>query len=415
MRNSKDNGRRLDLKPGGTTDKLKSAPAAIANREYGLDWLRVFAFSILILYHSGMAFVTWDWHLKNPEQSEVLEFFMLLVNRWRLPLLFLISGAAVFFSLRRRSFAQFSTERLTRLGIPLLVGMFIIIPPQIYLERLSQGAQLTYAEFYLSVLELKPYPAGSFSWHHLWYVAYILVYSLVGIPIFVFLRGGTGQRLIAAIVGMFKRWPPLLYLVIVPNIIVALALAPHWPHTYNLISDWENLTGSFLIFLWGFIIASNREFLDLITRRRKEFFIAGLAFATLYFSAYYSGFTHSWPYGASLGYWTVVSAYFGMTWIFALVGYARAIVTGPSRTLTYATQAVYPFYIVHQTITVMIVYYVIPWQIGVWPKLLMVTTGTFAGSWLFFEIVRRIGILRPLFGLKSAAKMKSASPDTLKR
>jgi glucans biosynthesis protein C len=400
MRNTRDSESLPDLQTSDTPYELISSPAATASREYGLDWLRVFAFFILILYHSGMAFVTWDWHLKNPEQSEVLEFFMLLVNRWRLPLLFLISGAAVFFSLRRRSFAKFSTERLNRLGIPLLVGMFIIVPPQIYLERLSQGAQFTYSEFYRTVLEFTPYPAGSLSWHHLWYIVYILVYSLVGIPIFAFLRGETSRRLIAAMVGMFKRWPPLLYLVIVPNIIVALALGPHWPHTYNLISDWENLTGSFLIFLWGFIIASNREFLDLITRRRGEFLIAGLVFATLFFSAYYSGFTHGWPEIVSRGYWTVVSSYFGLTWIFALVGYARAIVTRPSRGLTYATEAVYPFYIVHQTITVVIVYYVITWQIGVWSKLFIVTTGTFVGSWLFFEIVRRFGILRPLFGLK---------------
>ena len=103
-----------------------TAPAPIIrttpslDREYGLDWLRVFAFTVLIFYHSGMAYVTWDWHLKNPEQSKTLEFFMLLCNRWRLPLLFMISGAGVFFSLRRRSFGEFAGERLRRLLLPLV-------------------------------------------------------------------------------------------------------------------------------------------------------------------------------------------------------------------------------------------------------------------------------------------------------
>ncbi len=383
-----------------TTTTQTTAPAG---REYGLDWLRVFAFCILILYHSGMAFVSWDWHLKNPEQSVTLEFFMLLVNRWRLPLLFLISGAGVFFSLRRRSFGEFSMERLRRLLIPLLVGMFVIVPPQIYFERLSKGAQYTYAEFYTSVFQFTPYPAGSFSWHHLWFVVYILVYSLVGIPIFAFLRRAAGQRLVTAMVGTFKRWPPLIYLVNVPNILVGAILGPHWPQTNNLISDWANLTGAFLTFLWGFIIASNSDFLGLITRRRKEFMIAGLAFATLFFTAYYSEFTNGWPEAASRWFWTLVSSYYGMTWIFALIGYARANITQPGRWLKYATQAVYPFYIFHQTITVAIVYGVIPWPIGVWPKLAIVAAGTLAGSWLLFEIVRRISILRPLFGLKASA------------
>jgi glucans biosynthesis protein C len=93
-----------------------------------------------------------------------------------------------------------------------------------------------------------------------------------------------------------------------------------------------------------------------------------------------------------------------MTWIFALLGYARANITQPGRWLKYATQAVYPFYIFHQTITVAIVYLVIPWSIGVWPKLIIVAVVTFGGSWLLFEIVRRINLLRPLFGLKASAE-----------
>jgi glucans biosynthesis protein C len=92
-----------------------------------------------------------------------------------------------------------------------------------------------------------------------------------------------------------------------------------------------------------------------------------------------------------------------MTWLFALIGYARAFITHPSRWLSYATQAVYPFYIFHQTITVAIVYCVIPWSIGVWPKLAIVAFVTLAGSWALFEIVRRITILRPLFGLKASS------------
>jgi surface polysaccharide O-acyltransferase-like enzyme len=374
-----------------------------AGREYGLDWLRVFAFSLLILYHSGMAFVSWDWHLKNPQQSHTLEFFMLLVNRWRLPLLFFISGAGVYFSLRRRSFQEFSRERLTRLLIPLLVGMFVIVPPQIYFERLSKGAQYTYAEFYPSVFQFKPYPAGSLSWHHLWFVAYILVYSLAGIPFFAFLRNRVGQRSVSAMVRACERWPLLLYLVNVPNILVSIILGPHWPQTNNLVADWANLTGAFLTFLWGFTIASNSGFLDLITRRRKEFMITGLAVAALFFTAYYSSFTNDWPKAGSRWFWTLVSSYYGMTWLFALIGYARAFITQPSRWLSYATQAVYPFYIFHQTITVAIVYCLIPWSIGVWPKLALVAFVTLSGSWILYEIVRRITILRPLFGLKAAS------------
>src|SRR4051794_7561170 len=88
-------------------------------REYGLDWLRVIAFAILIFYHCGMMFVSWGWHIRNEETSRTLELVMLFFNRWRLPLLFFISGAGVSFSLRRRGFGEFAGERTVRLLLPL--------------------------------------------------------------------------------------------------------------------------------------------------------------------------------------------------------------------------------------------------------------------------------------------------------
>ena len=372
-----------------------------ARREYGLDWLRVFAFTVLIFYHSGMGYVSWDWHVKNPEQSRALEYLMLACNRWRLPLLFLISGAGVFFSLRRRSFGEFATERIRRLLLPLTVAMFVVVPPQIYLERLYRGAQFSYAEFYPSVFDFVPYPQGSFSWHHLWFVAYILVFSLAGIPVFAFLRSASGQRAVQSMVRFFERVPPAIYLINAPNLAAGMLLGPHWPTTNNLIADWANLTGTFLTFLWGFTIASSRDFLDLITKRRTEFAILGVLLAALFFTARATQFTAGWPPGGRMWFGALVNGYYGMTWVLALIGYARAYLNRASPRLSYATEIVYPFYIFHQTITVAAVYYLIPVPIGVWTKLAITAVITFVGSWLLVEIVRRINVLRPLFGLKS--------------
>lgn len=375
------------------------APGRIP-REYGLDWLRVFAFALLILYHSGMAFVPWDWHLKNPEHSGVLAFFMTLVNRWRLPLLFFISGAGVAFSLRRRTWGAFAKERLARLLLPLAVGIFVIVPPQIFLERRAGGATFSYLEFYRTVFDFVPYPKGSFSWHHLWFVAYILVYSLAGIPFFAALRGARGQAFLAAMVSAFTNRRLLIYAVGLPNLLVGVTLGPHWPTTHNLIADWANLLGSFLTFTWGYVVAVSPGFLDLVTRRRREFALGGLAWAALHFISSATGLTVGWPPTARLWYWNVINDYYGMTWIFALVGYARAHVTQPGPWLPRATEVVYPFYILHQTITVGLVYLAIPWPLGVWPKFIAVALGTFVGTALLVEFIRRTLLLRPLFGLR---------------
>jgi surface polysaccharide O-acyltransferase-like enzyme len=369
------------------------------SREYGLDWLRVFAFSVLILYHTGMIFVSWDFHIKNAETSKGLEWAMLLANRWRLPLLFLISGAAVFFSLRTRSYGAFVQERLRRLLIPVAFGMLVIVPPQIYFERLQQGARLTYLEWYPTVFDFQPYPQGSFSWHHLWFVVYILVYSLLGIPFFQWVRSEHGRRAVAAMVRAFERWPWTLYLINLPNLVAGLTLGPHWPTTHNLVADWANFTGCFLTFLWGVTIASNRRFLDIATERRREFLIAGLAIAAAFFTLRATGWLGLTGTPRMLVA-ELLSAYFGMTWVLFLIGYARHWFRHGGPKLRYANEAVYPFYIVHQTVTIAVGYYVLQQPWGIWPKFAVVAVATFLGSWLCFEIVRRTALTRLLFGLK---------------
>jgi surface polysaccharide O-acyltransferase-like enzyme len=369
-------------------------------REYGLDWLRVFAFGMLILYHTGMLFVRWDFHIKNPETSEVLEWLMLLVNRWRLPLLFLVAGAAVSFSLRRRSYWRFASERTRRLFVPLVFGMFVVVPPQIYFERLWRGATVTYVEWYPTVLQMQPYPEGNFSWHHLWFVLYILVYSLVGIPFFRWVRSAAGQRAVNALVDWFQRWPAAIYLMNVPNIVVGMTLGPHWPTTHNLVADWANLTGAFVTFLWGFTIASNRRFLDLITKRAGEFAVGGVVVAALFFALRALPATVLLPDVPRTILRELVQAYFGFTWVMALVGMARRHIRDGGPALRYATEAVYPFYIVHQTIMIAVGFYVIQWDWGVWPKFAVVAASTFLGSWMAVEVVRRTALTRLLFGMK---------------
>ncbi len=379
-------------------DTAKPAPV----REYGLDWLRVIAFAILIFYHCGMLFVSWDWHIKNPETSGTLELVMLFFNRWRLPLLFFISGAGVWFSLRRRSSGEFARERTIRLLLPLIFGMFVIVPPQIYVERMENGAQFaSYFDFWRTVFEFQAYPKGNFSWHHLWFVAYVFVYAIVGIPIFTALRSAAGRRAVAAMGTAFAQWPIAIYLISVPNLIVSLTLGPHWPTTHNLIADWANLTGAFLTFLWGFIIASDRRILDVITARRREWLIGWMALMLIFYGLILTGTRRSLPSAA----WEVINAWIGQFAIFTLVGYARHSLNYTNRFLQYATEAVYPFYILHQTVIVLIGWYLIHWSAPILPKLIIAIVGCFLITLALHDTIRRVPLLRPLFGLRPTSKI----------
>ncbi|MEM1270777.1 MAG: acyltransferase family protein, partial [Bacteroidota bacterium] len=112
---------------------MTSAPLRPARR-HDLDWLRVICITLLLYYHVGMIFVSWGFHIQSTETSALLEHIMLWMHRWRMPLLFFISGAGTRFALRKRSAGQYLGERWLRLQVPVLFGMFVIVPPQIYIE-----------------------------------------------------------------------------------------------------------------------------------------------------------------------------------------------------------------------------------------------------------------------------------------
>jgi glucans biosynthesis protein C len=194
-------------------------------------------------------------------------------------------------------------------------------------------------------------------------------------------------------VDAIERRPLLLYAVTLPSLAANWVLAPHWPTTHNLTADWANLTSCFLTFLWGFVIASVRRFLGLITRRRRELLSVGIALAVAFFALRETEVR-------SRAIWEPLSAYFGMSWMMALVGYARHAIRSGGPKLAYVTDAVYPFYIVHQTVTIAVGYYVIQLPWGVWPKFAVVAVATFLGSWICYELVRRTVVTRVLFGLR---------------
>jgi len=127
------------------------------NRRPELDWLRVVAIAILHVFHVGMMFNRWDFHLKNPDPLPVLEPPMSFLHAIRMPLLMVIAGIATAIALERRSVARFAVDRIKRLLLPLAFGMLVIVPPQIYIERITRGGYTgSYLEFYRSVFDFRP-------------------------------------------------------------------------------------------------------------------------------------------------------------------------------------------------------------------------------------------------------------------
>ncbi len=382
----------------------KTALGAPFRREYGLDWLRVIAFTLLIVYHTGMYFVPWPWTIKNSEATQWLTWPMLFLNHWRLPLIFFVSGAGTWFNLRRRGPGEFVKERLVRILLPFCAGIFLIAPPQTYIWLKVAGWKGlgSYFDFWKSVFTSvpHPYPSGSLQWHHLWFLPYILVFSLAGLPLLMLIRSHAGCAIVDRLGRLCER-PGFIYLLNVPNVVAALILVPRWPVKMNLVSDWANLVGSLLTFLLGFVICGSDRFLELLERRRMEFTYVAAAVTVLFFLTHFGGVAAALSPTLQLYVFTLVDSYIALVVIFAVVGWSRVKLNRDSPALRYTNAAVYPFYIIHQTITVALGYAWLGWHVPFAIKGPLLCAGTFLGSWIFFESVRRTRVTRMLFGMKA--------------
>lgn len=383
-----------------------------STRLYFLDWLRIVAFFILILYHTGMYYVTWGWHVKSPNASAAIEPLMLLSSPWRMSLLFLISGVASGFLLAKLASGRFLRERSRRLLLPLLFGMLVIVPPQPFCEVIEK---LGYAGSYIDFMRL--YVAGYHgfcrgddclalpTWNHLWFVAYLWVYTVV-LALLASLAGA--QRMARAgawLASLLTGWRALL----LPAAYLALArvlLKPYFEETHALVDDWYNHAVYLPLFLAGVLLAAQARFWAELERLR-------------------------WPaLGIALGGWALLICLYSLPdagqpslalrivaagvrspfqWcaIVALCGFARRHFNADGRARRYLTVAVFPVYIVHQTLIVGMAMLLKPLHIppATEGAILVVLTCTF--SFAIFEAVRRVPGVRVLFGIATSPGLGS--------
>lgn len=372
-----------------------------SDRRADIDWLRVCAFGLLILYHAGMAYVSWDWHVKNPEHAEWLEAGMRFVNRWRMPLVFVVSGAAIMLALGKRTPGAFLRDRLQRLALPLAFGMLVIVPPQVYVERLQRG------QFAGSFLDFLPqaftgvYPAGNLSWHHLWFLAYVLVLTVVLLPLFLWLRSPAGAARLDALSRRLAASGVSLWLAVLPLAAAQYWLSPLSSNRNGLVGDWYGLADAGLFLLYGALLFRSTALLQALARQRWLALLVGLlAFGALQ-AFFFSGLLGPMSSSAWRRDYCLLSNLNVIAWLFAIIGFFVRHMTRRPALLAYATEAVYPFYVLHQTVTVIVAYHLAQLDLPVALKFALTAGATFGGTWLLYEgVIRRVDPLRPLFGLK---------------
>ena len=328
-------------------------------RRYDLDWLRVIVFGLLILYHVGMMYVSWGWHIKSGYELRWLESVMLLVNPWRLSLLFLISGAAVGFAWERLSIGAYFAKRSLRLLLPLAFGMLVIIPPQMYFQLRQDGliepGYLRFLERYWAFDQTLGIAIPEYT--HLWFVVFLWAYSLVSLPVFWALSTplvkGWLDRLAARISPIVMLLAPAT-----PLVLSSVFLRPHFPETHWPLDDWYNHGKSFTLFLYGFILAGRPLVWAMLASLRIPALIISLAayfsVTTLHYSVDAAGlppFLEHLTFGLhNARVWTS---------IVAILGYGYVYLRFNSPVLRYLNRAIFSYYILHQTLIIWIGFYLV--------------------------------------------------------
>jgi glucans biosynthesis protein C len=386
-----------------------------------LDLLRALVVVGLVFFHTAVIFGPGEFPIKAATQNRVATVFLGFGATWGMPLLFLIAGMGIFYSLRTRSPAAFARERLWRLGVPLLVGLLILVPLQVWLGRRRAGDPSSYASFYARFWDVRPTldfpfvltaaPDGVFETGHLWFLVCLLGFSLVLLPGSVWLRRPTHTRLLQRLAGRLAR-PGALVLPALPLAVVEVALGSDTGH-----GAWNH--SSYALFLvYGFLAAAGPRTGEALQRHWRPAAALGLlgflAAGVAYRAADAGGepFTGMDPLSTAF---RLLKSVDGWLWVVAILGFTRARAAplrspapepagraGRLRRLgAYANDAVLPFYLLHEPVIVVVAYAVLAWPIGGAAQYCLIALSSLAATLVLYELgVRRSRVTRFLFGLK---------------
>lgn len=382
-------------------------------RHYGMDWLRIGAFVLLIFYHVGFSFTPWGYQTPSRGVVPWAEIPLLSLNSWRLALLFAISGyaSAALFAKDRGDTREFLKSRLLRLGVPLLFGLAVVVPPQPYMGLVNSGYEHGYGYFLFHdafsfrKVRAEHLPAVM----HMWFVIYLLAYTLVLCAALMLIparwRGALGrwsERLLAG------WW--LLPLGVLGTYAIR-SFDYGWTDIHELFADRATHVHYLAMFLFGYLLRGSEALRAAIARQWKLALVLGLlgyAFVALE-AWYFPGNVRTprtWVQPLSLA---KAMQCWGM--VIALFGIADRYWNRDARWRGTMAEAVFPVYIAHQTVMVLVMYQIRDWGLSALPEFLLLCASVTLGSVLFYFVGREIGPLRPLIGLKRKNKRASAAED----
>lgn len=381
-------------------------------RRYDIDWLRNLGILLLFPFHSARVFDYWDpFYVKNEVMSWGASWFIAVTSYWFMPLLFWLAGSASWYALRFRSGSEYIKDRFSRLLIPLLVGILLVIPPQGYYARLLHSGEsgnyfVFLQKFFTDFSDLSGY-FGTFTPAHLWFILYLFVFSVAALPLFQYWMKDSVQNKLQRAAHVLSH--PAVFLLLVIPLTVTLALpAP----------GGQNIAYYLLIFVIGFLACTDSRYQDMFNRIRFKALIAVIILIPLAMVLMYNA-RGAADFSAISILLAFLSTLNMLLTLIVILGYGNKFLNVKHKLLPYLNEAAFPVYILHQSVLVVTGYYIIQLDAGIFPKYIAIMLSTFVISYLIYEfLIKRTAITRSLFGVKvkkSAAAASSPVPPASNR
>lgn len=370
-------------------------------RHNALDWLRVFGTLAVFTFHSLRFFDGGDWNVKNNPTSHPMDIIANILIQWIMPLFFVLSGVATRYALRRQSAGAFVNGRIKRLFVPLVFGVLVLSPHQVYLERVTHGQYTgsfwSWLPHYFDGFYML---GGNFAWMglHLWYVLLLFLLSLLFLPLFLALRRPAGQGWMARTAAWLSR-PGAPLLLFIPVAILDNLIDPNALWGTRATGGWNYMV-YIIFFLSGYLFFAEGGFQEAV---RRHWLVAAVLAIVLPTAVLAFGLEGSiLAYGTSgFHIFTTIRDLNVFCWLYALIGLGLTYCNARPRFIDTATEAVMPFYMLHQPVLLFIGYYVVQ---AAWVPVLkwatIYTTALVVIIALVTLVVRPWGPMRVLFGLK---------------
>jgi len=382
--------------------------ASLSGRLAYLDWLRFLVVLLLAPFHAAISFTGMGWvyvydiPVRNILLSGstpvgvgpiVLTEFSVFLDNWFMHLLFLVSGIGVVFSLRKRNGGQFMGERCNRLLLPLLVGTLLVVPFQSWLGALSFGRfSGGFPAFFPTFF------ARYFHYGHFWFLAYLFVFSVLLLPLFLSVRRKGEASRIVSIARRFAGMPWILLPALWTGLLEAL-FRPGWPGSMNLVNDWAYFTVFLSFFFIGYIAGSVPELLEAFEKYRLAALILGVAAFACRITVY-TVVTVPDGYNAAN---IVTHAFRGIAaygLVMAAMGYAQRYLNSRGRWLGIARDLSFPLYVLHYAPLTLATYLLLNSGLSVWIRWILAVAASWGFVVLFTFLARFVPLVRDFFGIR---------------